>query len=60
MPIRAVLLLSFLLVAPVFCFAQSQEVVNQAKKEGEVILYTTMTVGDFTHFGKAFNEKYPV
>jgi iron(III) transport system substrate-binding protein len=59
MKIRAILLLSFLLVAPAFCFAQSQEVINQAKKEGEVILYTTMTVGDFTHFSKAFNEKYP-
>jgi iron(III) transport system substrate-binding protein len=59
MKIRAILLLSFLLVAPGFCLAQSQEVLNQARKEGEVILYTTMTVGDFAHFGKAFNEKYP-
>ena len=59
MKIRAILWLSFLLVAPAFCFAQSQEVLNQAKKEGEVILYTTMTVGDFAHFSKAFNEKYP-
>jgi iron(III) transport system substrate-binding protein len=59
MKIRAILLLAFLLVAPAFCLAQSQEVLNQAKKEGEVILYTTMTVGDFAHFSKAFNEKYP-
>ena len=59
MKIRAILWLLFLLVVPAFCFAQSQEVLNQAKKEGEVILYTTMTVGDFAHFSKAFNEKYP-
>ena len=36
MKIRAILLLSFLLVAPAFCLAQSQEVLNQARKEGEV------------------------
>ena len=59
MKIRAILLLSLLLVAPAFCFAQSQEILNQAKKEGEVILYTTMTVGDFAYFSKAFNQKYP-
>ncbi|HEY6996558.1 MAG TPA: ABC transporter substrate-binding protein [Candidatus Binatia bacterium] len=38
---------------------QSAELLNQAKKEGEVILYTTMTVGDFEHFNKAAKEKYP-
>jgi iron(III) transport system substrate-binding protein len=32
---------------------------NQAKKEGEVILYTTMTVPDFETFNKAAKEKYP-
>ncbi|HSQ12028.1 MAG TPA: extracellular solute-binding protein [Candidatus Deferrimicrobium sp.] len=51
------LLASFL---PTIAWAQSVELVNQAKKEGgEVILYTTMTVGDFEHFSKAFKEKYP-
>jgi iron(III) transport system substrate-binding protein len=45
---------------PTIAWAQSAELVNQAKKEGgEVILYTTMTVGDFEHFSKAFKEKYP-
>jgi iron(III) transport system substrate-binding protein len=45
---------------PTIAWAQSAELVNQAKKEGgEVILYTTMTVGDFEHFSKAFREKYP-
>ena len=33
---------------------------QSVKKEGgEVILYTTMTVGDFQHFNKAAKEKYP-
>lgn len=53
------LLLSLLLLLPTLGFGQSQELINQAKKEGEIVLYTTMTVGDFTHFGKAFSEKYP-
>ena len=59
MKIKGLLLLCFLVVAPAIGRAQSQEVLNQAKKEGEVILYTTMTVGDFEHFSKAFKEKYP-
>jgi iron(III) transport system substrate-binding protein len=59
MKIRSKVLLSFIVIVLWCCSAQSQEVLNQAKKEGEVILYTTMTVGDFAHFSKAFNEKYP-
>jgi iron(III) transport system substrate-binding protein len=59
MKISRVLGLLFVLAAPVFSFAQTQEILNQAKKEGEVVLYTTMTVGDFEHFNKAFKEKYP-
>src|SRR5262245_25042804 len=39
--------------------AQSPEILSQAKKEGEVILYTTMTVRDFEFFSKAAKEKYP-
>jgi iron(III) transport system substrate-binding protein len=55
---KNLLLLAILL--PTIAWAQSAELVNQAKKEGgEVILYTTMTVGDFEHFSKAFKEKYP-
>ena len=58
MKAKTLLLLSILL--PTIASAQSPELVNQAKKEGgEVILYTTMTVGDFEHFSKAFKEKYP-
>jgi iron(III) transport system substrate-binding protein len=48
-----------LILWPVLAAAQTAEIVNQAKKEGEVVLYTTMTVGDFEHFKKAAKEKYP-
>ena len=44
---------------PMHSFAQSPEILSQAKKEGEVILYTTMTVGDFEDFNRAAKEKYP-
>ena len=54
----AVLLLTLNLL-PALVFAQSPDLLNQARKEGEVILYTTMTVGDFEHFNKAAQEKYP-
>src|SRR5215471_5840411 len=54
---------AFLFVLSIFwsrpVFAQSPEILNQAKKEGEVILYTTMTVRDFEFFSKAAKEKYP-
>ncbi|MDP9130968.1 MAG: hypothetical protein M3N35_11330, partial [Candidatus Binatota bacterium] len=56
----AKILLLLAIFLPTSAWAQSAELVNQAKKEGgEVILYTTMTVGDFEHFSKAFKEKYP-
>ena len=32
---------------------------DQAKKEGEVVLYTTMVVSDFQVFQKALVKKYP-
>lgn len=44
---------------PVLSLAQSLEILNQAKKEGEVILYTTMTVRDFEFFSQAAKAKYP-
>ena len=54
---------AFLFVLLIFwsrlAFAQSPEILSQAKKEGEVILYTTMTVRDFEFFSKAAKEKYP-
>jgi iron(III) transport system substrate-binding protein len=48
-----------LLFFPVLAPAQTAELLGQAKKEGEVILYTTMTVRDFEFFNKAAKEKYP-
>ncbi|MGZ9126837.1 MAG: hypothetical protein ACXW4Z_03565, partial [Candidatus Binatia bacterium] len=54
----AKILLLLAIFLPTIAWAQSAELMNQAKKEGgEVILYTTMTVGDFEHFSKAFKEK---
>src|SRR6266404_6195012 len=51
-------LLSLLFLSP-FAYAQTTEILNQARKEGEVVLYTTMTVDDFQSFNKAAKEKYP-
>jgi iron(III) transport system substrate-binding protein len=55
--------IAILFLLAVFCparsFGQSPEILDQAKKEGEVILYTTMTVRDFQPFNKAAKEKYP-
>jgi iron(III) transport system substrate-binding protein len=51
--------LLFSVIFPMFVWAQSTELLSQAKKEGEVILYTTMTVRDFEFFNKAAREKYP-
>ena len=52
-----ILLSTFLF--PLKAWPQSAELLNQAKKEGEVILYTTMTVGDFEVFNRAAKEKFP-
>jgi ABC-type glycerol-3-phosphate transport system substrate-binding protein len=52
-------LLPVLLSAPVTGYAQNQDILNKAKKEGEVVLYSTMSVADFEPFGKAFKEKFP-
>lgn len=59
MKIKSLLLLSLLVMAPVLSFAQSQELISRAEKEGEVMLYATMSVADFAHLAKAFKEKYP-
>jgi len=59
MMLSLVVMIAVIFFSGVYSAAQSVEILNQAKKEGEVILYTTMTVGDFAHFGKAFQEKYP-
>ncbi|MGH7782499.1 MAG: ABC transporter substrate-binding protein, partial [Candidatus Binatia bacterium] len=59
MLIKFTLLLLLANLWATFAFAQSADLINQAKKEGEVILYTTMTVRDFEAFNKAAKEKYP-
>src|ERR1041384_68727 len=59
MMIRFAFLFVLSIYWPMLAFAQSPEILNQAKKEGEVILYTTMTVGDCELFSKAAKEKYP-
>ena len=43
------LLLIFILW-PAFAFGQMQNILEHAKRESEVILYTTMTVRDFEVF----------
>jgi iron(III) transport system substrate-binding protein len=53
------LLLLASLVSAGSAAAQSAETLSEAKKEGEVVLYTTMTVADFQVFNKAAKEKYP-
>src|SRR6185503_12547441 len=60
MIIRIAFLLLSSVFLPAFAWGQTAELINQVKKEGgEVVLYTTMTVGDFQHFSKAAKEKYP-
>ena len=54
------LLLSFSLILwAERAYSQSPEIIAQAKKEGEVILYSTMSVADFAVFEKYAREKYP-
>src|ERR1044071_5334527 len=53
------LLFSILILWPAVSYPQSSELINQAKKEGEVILYSTMSVTDFAIFEKHAREKYP-
>jgi len=50
------LLLFFLIVFPLGAEAADLDL---AKKEGEVVLYTTMVVSDFQVFHKALVKKYP-
>lgn len=44
---------------PVRASGQGQGLLEQAKKEGEVVLYSTMPVSDFQFFEKAAKAKYP-
>lgn len=48
---RYAYLLWVLILWPALCLGQAPDLLDQAKKEGEVILYATMTVGDFLRRG---------
>ena len=55
--------LSWMLVAAIWFPSASANgqtsSVEQARKEGEIILYSTITVGAFNELNKAIKEKYP-
>ncbi len=44
---------------PALCLGQTPVLVDQAKREGEAVLYATMNVADFEVFNRAAKEKYP-
>src|SRR5436190_6275618 len=46
-------------LAPAAARAQSQSLIEQARKEGEVVFYSTMSVSVFDIFQRAAKEKYP-
>jgi iron(III) transport system substrate-binding protein len=48
-----------LVLAPIAALAQSQSLIEQARKEGQVVFYSTMSVPVFEIFHKAAKEKYP-
>jgi iron(III) transport system substrate-binding protein len=52
-------LLVMLFLLPVWATVQAAAPMEQAKKEGKVVLYTTMLVADFQVFQKEFRRKYP-
>jgi iron(III) transport system substrate-binding protein len=52
------LLLVAALALPTIANAQSSNL-DQARKEGEVVVYSTITVGAFNELNKAIKEKYP-
>jgi len=56
--IGAVILIAGAL-APAAARAQSQSLIEQARKEGEVVFYSTMSVPVFEILHKAAKEKYP-
>jgi iron(III) transport system substrate-binding protein len=52
------LLFVTLIASPVIAIGQTTNV-EQARKEGEVVLYSTITVGAFNELNKAIKEKFP-
>jgi iron(III) transport system substrate-binding protein len=55
----AVTLLMGAVLAPAAGRAQSQSLIEQARKEGDVVYYSTMSVSVFEILQKAAKEKYP-
>ncbi|MSP38969.1 MAG: hypothetical protein EXR70_10810 [Deltaproteobacteria bacterium] len=47
-----------LLLLPAVTNAQAPSL-DQARKEGEVVLYSTITVGAFNELNKVIKDKYP-
>jgi iron(III) transport system substrate-binding protein len=54
----ASVLIAILVVSPAIAIGQTSNL-EQARKEGEVVLYSTITVGAFNELHKAIKEKYP-
>src|SRR6266581_5621054 len=52
------LLIAALIVSPVNAIGQNSNL-EQARKEGEVVLYSTISVGAFNELNKPIKEKYP-
>jgi iron(III) transport system substrate-binding protein len=52
------LLSAILILWPAIAIGQNSNL-EQARKEGEVVLYSTITVGAFNELNKAIKEKYP-
>jgi len=52
------LFIAMFAVPPSVAIAQTSHL-EQARKEGEVVLYSTITVGAFNELNKAIKEKYP-
>jgi hypothetical protein len=54
----ATLVVGALMISPTVAVGQSSNL-EQARKEGEVVLYSTITVSAFNELNKAIKEKYP-
>jgi iron(III) transport system substrate-binding protein len=52
------LFLAAILFLPAITNGQTS-IIEQARKEAEVVLYSTITVGAFNELNRAFKEKYP-
>lgn len=59
-PVAWIVTLFFIFMLwPSLSLGKSHDLLEQAKKEGEVVLYSTMPVAEFQVFNQAAKEKYP-